>query len=412
MKVEIVAIGTEILIGDIVNTNAQYISRTLSNIGAFVYHQSVVGDNEKRLEDELNNCFKRADVVITTGGLGPTQDDLSKEAAANIFNKEMILDKTSLDSIIKYFERINVSITGNNKKQAYFPKGSIILYNDNGTAPGLILEENNKVLIMLPGPPKEMIPMFKKSVLPYLKTKTNTILISKTLKTIGIGESGLEEKLLDIINTQTNPTIATYAKEDDVQIRITATSDNEIKAKTLIENMKNLIHDRIGEYIYGEDDENLESIVANSILLKGLTISTAESCTGGLLAGKLINYPGISSAFNEGFITYSNEAKIKHLNVPKDILMKHGAVSSQTAKEMALGVAINTKSNIGISVTGIAGPDGGTTEKPVGLVYVGVSINGNVSTIKLNLTGDRQKIRNKTVVLALDFLRKQLEYTK
>lgn len=409
MKAEILCVGTELLLGDIVNTNAQYLSRRLADLGISVYHQSVVGDNVERLKKEFEEAFSRADLVITTGGLGPTPDDLTKETGADYFNKKMILDENSLNKLNSYFIKDGEGeLKGNNIKQAYFPEGSIILPNNHGTAPGCALEENNKVLIVLPGPPREMKPMFENSVVPFLKKYSKGILKSKVLRICGIGEGIMAEKISDIINNSTNPTIAPYAKEWEVTLRITSKANTEEEASKLIEPVESEIRKRLGENIYGEDETSLEEVIAKILISKNLTISTAESCTGGLIASRLVDYPGISSVFMEGAVTYSNEAKINRLNVKKETLETFGAVSEETAREMAEGIAKTSGTIIGLSTTGIAGPGGGTSEKPVGLVYIGLCINGNVHAKKLELSGNREMIRRRATITALDWLRREL----
>lgn len=408
MKAEIIAVGTEILLGDIVNTNAQYLARRLASLGVNVFHQSVIGDNAERLKEELKLSFDRSDIVITTGGLGPTQDDLTKETGAEFFGKKMILHEESLRWIEDYFKKLNKALNEGNKKQAYFPEGSIILPNSHGTAPGCIIEENKKILIVLPGPPREMKPMFEDSVVPYLKKFQETILLSKVLRICGIPEGHMADEITDIIESGKNPTIAPYAKEGEVTLRITASAKSEEEALNLIKPAEDKIRERLGENVYGTGDTSLEEVIGKLLLSKKLTISTAESCTGGMLAARLINYPGISSAFMDGAVTYSNEAKIKRLGVKKETLEKYGAVSKETAIEMAEGIAKTSGTDIGISTTGIAGPGGGTLEKPVGLVYIGLCINGRTIFKELNCPGDRQMVRSRTVTTALDMLRREL----
>jgi nicotinamide-nucleotide amidase len=408
LKAEILAVGTEILLGDIVNTNAHYLSKRLADLGISVYHQTVVGDNEKRLLNAYKLAFERADIVIATGGLGPTKDDLTKEIGAECFGKKLVLHEESLNYIKSFFERLNRPMSEGNRKQALFPEGSIILPNPNGTAPGCIIEEKNKILIMMPGPPKEMIPMFENSVVPYLQKFSDGVLVSKVLRVVGLGESAMAEKVQDIIDNQTNPTVAPYAKDNEAILRITAKGRTKEEAEKLIIPTEREIRERIGLDIYAEGETTLEAVVGEMLVKSNLTIATAESCTGGLLAGTLINYPGISSVFMEGAITYSNEAKMKRLGVKEETLEKYGAVSEETAREMAIGIAKASGTDIGISVTGIAGPGGGTDKKPVGLVYLGLYIKGEVKVKKLNQFGDRQKIRNRVVANALDWLRREL----
>lgn len=317
MKAEILCVGTELLLGDIVNTNAQYISKELANIGIEVYHHSVIGDNEDRLLKELERAFNYCDLVITTGGLGPTKDDLTKESVAKFFQEDLVLHEKSLKQIEKRLSCFNKSMTESNKKQAYFPKNCEILENPNGTAPGFIIEKDNKIAIILPGPPYEMQPMFENKVIPYLEKLTNSTIKSKVLRITGIGESDVADLISDILESQTNPTVAPYAKQGETTLRITAKANSEEKALNLIVPIEKNIRQILEDNIYGSGETSLEEVVANILVKRNLTIATAESCTGGLLAGKLINFPGISSVFLEGAITYSNESKINRLNVKK-----------------------------------------------------------------------------------------------
>ncbi|WP_142691699.1 competence/damage-inducible protein A [Clostridium tertium] len=408
MKAEIIAIGTEILLGDIVNTNAQFLAKELAALGIDVYHQSVIGDNEERIIESFEKAFERCDLVITTGGLGPTQDDLTKELGAKYFNKKLVLHEPSLDWIKTYLDMKDEAIVEANKKQAYFPEGSIILPNPNGTAPGSIVSENNKILINLPGPPREMKPMFNDHVKKYLEGITGEIIKSKILRLFGIGESLMAQKLNNLIQNSKNPTVAPYAKDNDVTLRITAKGNSEKECDDLINPVDKEIKDALGEYIYGEGETSLENVVSEILCNNKLSVSTAESCTGGMIAASLISYPGISDVFKEGAVTYSNESKMKRLGVSKETLDRYGAVSEETAREMAIGIAREANTDISISTTGIAGPGGGTDEKPVGLVYIGVFIKGKVVVNKFNFTGNRERIRRKTTMNALNILRKEL----
>lgn len=408
MNAEIIAVGTEILLGDIVNTNAQFLSQELAQMGISVYHQSVVGDNSNRLKEELTESFKRSDIVITTGGLGPTKDDLTKEIGAEYFNKKMFLHEESLKNIKNYFKKQGKVLRENNTKQAYFPEASIILPNNFGTAPGCIIEDNNKFLIMLPGPPKEIVPMFKNSVIAYLKKFNEGVLISKVLRICGMGESSVVTEINHLIENQTNPTVAPYAKENEVTLRLTAKAKSEEEALSLIFPLEKEIRDILGNNIYGTNSDTLEGVIGNFLIENSLSIATAESCTGGLLCGRLVNYPGISKCLVEGIVTYSNDSKMNRIGVKKETLDKFGAVSEETAIEMAKGVANSSGADIGISTTGIAGPSGGTYEKPVGLVYIGYYIYGKSFAKRFVFPGDRQSMRNRTVTVALDYLRKNL----
>jgi len=408
MNAEIIAVGTEILLGDIVNTNSQFLARRLADFGISLFHQSVVGDNEERLTEELSEAFKRCALVITTGGLGPTTDDITKETAAKFFKKPLVLDDASLKNLERIFSRQNRPVSEGNLKQAYFPEGSKILPNDNGTAPGCIINENNNILIILPGPPREVYPMFENHVVPFLKTLTDNVILSKVLRVVGLGESLMAAEVQDIIENSINPTVAPYAKQGESTLRITARAKNQEECLELIKPVEEKIRERLGVSVYGTNDASIESVIAEMLMAKNLTIATAESCTGGMAAAKLINYPGISRVFMEGAVTYSNQSKIKRLGVKPETLEKFGAVSAETALEMAEGIAKTAGTDIGLSTTGIAGPDGGTEEKPVGLVYIGLYINGTVKFKKFNTSGTRDMIRNRATIAALDFLRKEL----
>nr|WP_306819677.1 competence/damage-inducible protein A [Clostridioides mangenotii] len=415
VKAEIISVGTELLLGDIVNTNSQYIAKELASIGIEVYHQSTVGDNVDRLYECFKESLERSDVVITTGGLGPTTDDLTKEVAAKYFGQELKLHEPSWEYIKSLIESRGKKVAPNNKKQAYFPESAIVLKNNNGTAPGAVLRQDNKAIIVLPGPPREMIAMFNESVMPYLKQFTEDKLISKTLRLYGIGESDLELEILDIINEQSNPTVALYAKEMEVTIRITAKVKDEEEAVRLIKPVEDKIRERVGQFVYTNDDiytgeskNVLEEVAAKLLVEKDLKIAVAESCTGGMVSSVLIDYPGISSVFVEGCVTYSNEAKMKRLGVKEETLDKFGAVSEETAIEMAEGVAKGLNADIGISTTGIAGPGGGSEEKPVGLVYTAITIKGKTKVYKDIYSGDRQKIRTRVTRDILNNLRIEL----
>lgn len=408
IKAEIITVGTEILLGDILNTNTHYLANELANMGIDVYYQITVGDNESRLYKQLDESFKRSDLIILTGGLGPTQDDITKEVCAKYLNMEMEFHKESWDKIIEIHNKMKRIPTENNKKQAYFPIGSIIVPNKYGTAPGCIMEKNNKIIIVMPGPPKEMKPMFDNFIKAYLLKYNKDVLKSKVIRIIGVGESKIESDLLDLIQKQKNPTIATYAKDGECTIRVTAKGKNIEEAEKLILPVTEEIRHRFKEKVYGEDETTIEEEVSKILVNNSLKISVAESCTGGMVSAALINYPGISSVFMEGCVTYSNEAKMMSLGVKKETLDTVGAVSEQCAKEMAEGVAARHNTNIGLSTTGIAGPEGGSDEKPVGLVYMGITINNKTIVKKYIFNGDRQQIRNRACKTLLNDLRLEL----
>ena len=408
MKAEIITVGTEILLGDILNTNCRYLSRELAAMGIEMYYQITVGDNEERLLKTLDESLNRSDIVICTGGLGPTEDDITKEVCAKYFGYKLELHKPSLDAMIERFKHMNRVPTKNNEKQAYFPKEAYILKNDNGTAPGCIMEKEGKMIVVLPGPPKEMESMFENYVKPYLSKLTDDVIESEVLRIIGVGESKVENDILDIIDSQTNPTIATYAKGYECTLRITAKAKSVEEAKELIKPMSDEMKRRFGQSLYATGETSIEEVVAKMLVENNLKIAVAESCTGGMVSASLINYPGISSVFIEGCVTYSNEAKMKSLGVKKETLDIYGAVSDKCAKEMASGVAARYNTNVGIATTGIAGPGGGTDEKPVGLVYFGIYINGKVITKKYVFNGDRQGIRERATRTILNDLRLEL----
>ncbi|WP_101772820.1 competence/damage-inducible protein A [Peptostreptococcus faecalis] len=418
MNIEIISVGTELLLGDIVNTNAQFLSRELAALGVNVYNQTTVGDNLERLKESFDSAFKKSDIVITTGGLGPTTDDITKEAAAEYFDQEMVLDEKSWelikDRIIKRTGRSD-SVTANNMKQAMFPSSAEILPNNNGTAPGAIFKKGKKRIIVMPGPPREMKQMFRESVVPYLQSDNDYKIKSRYIRLYGIGESALETVLIDILNSQTNPTVALYAKEGEVLIRLTVQYENEEQGELLLNRKYDEIAEKCGKYIYLTGDESvsenateMDRALAQLLIDRKKTISIAESCTGGLVTSSLISHTGISEVLLEGCVTYTNDSKIKRLGVKKETLDLYGAVSSQTAEEMAEGVAKTLGADIGLSTTGIAGPNGGTKEKPVGLVYIGIYYKGKVFSIKNNFVGDRRRIRNQSTREALNQVRKLL----
>lgn len=372
---EILCIGTEILMGDIVNTNAAYIAKELAGLGINVYHQSVVGDNPQRLREALELAFSRADIVITTGGLGPTYDDLSKETIAAFFGRELVMDQESLHRIECHFLRQNRPMTENNKKQAMMPQGCIIFPNNNGTAPGCAIEgtgeQQGKTAIMLPGPPREMKPMFEESVKPFLLKDSDTRLVSHTMHFFGIGESMLESLLRDLMEHSLNPTVAPYAKTGEVQLRVTARVQNGEDAEALLQPVMEKIKEQVGGYLYGIDVGDLQTAAVHALKVNGLHVAVAESCTGGYVAKRLTDVSGASEVFECGVVTYSNRMKHQLLGVSQQTLDTFGAVSEETAREMAAGVRRLSGAEIGISVTGNAGPEP-SEGKEVGLVYIGV----------------------------------------
>ena len=407
MTAEIICVGTEILLGNIVNTNAAYLAEKCAYLGLSNYYQVVVGDNEQRLLETINTAKSRADVIFLIGGLGPTEDDLTKETAAKAFNVELVMDEEAKNNIVTILTNRGIDITNNNFKQALVPKGSIVLYNKNGTAPGIIMEEAGKVVIMLPGPPNEFVPMVDEQVVPYfLKKGTDDVIYSRVVKLVGVGESKVAEEISDLI-AMTNPTVATYAKTGEVHIRVTASAANDDEAKALVKPVVKKLKAMYPDNVYSTNaDETLERAVVELLSKNGLSITAAESCTGGLVCGKIVNVAGASEVFRGGYITYSNKQKRNVIGVKKSTLEKYGAVSEQVAAEMAKGVLEVSKADVAISTTGIAGPGGGTPEKPVGLVYIGCAVKNKVYVEKFNFSGSRNKVRESTVVAALSMVRK------
>src|SRR6056297_822376 len=402
MDAAILNVGTELLMGEIVNTNAAYLSQQMKKFGINVYYQIVVGDNHCRLQSVLEILFKKVDIILLTGGLGPTKDDMTKEAVASVFKRELKQNHEAvnqMEKIMKRYGRSIKEITKNNYRQIFFPEGSTILKNDMGSAPGFILQtdQENKTVICLPGPPHEMKAMFNAHLNDYFSAMTDVCIHSKVLRLTGIGESAVETELIDLIENQKDPTIATYAKPGDVAIRVATKQKDKESAETVLQPTINEIKKRLGRFVYSEDERELNEMVINLLRDKELKVSTVESCTGGLLASNFIDVPGASDVFGEGFITYSNEAKEKRIHVDVEILKKHDAVSVQTAEEMAVGLYKETGSDVCISVTGIAGPEGGTEEKPVGLVYAAFLIDGTIEIETYHIRGDRQRIRTYTV---------------
>lgn len=406
MDAEILAVGTELLMGQIANTNAQYISSRLPDVGINVYFHSVVGDNPGRLKECLKIALDRSDIVIMTGGLGPTQDDLTKETVANLLNRQLVLHKESLSIMKAFFEKHGRTMTSNNIKQAYIPEDSIIIKNRNGTAPGCIIEEGIKVVIMLPGPPNEMRPMFEDYVIPYFEARAGQKLVSRFVRIFGLGESAMEDKLFDIIEKQSNPTIAPYAKEGEVTLRITAKYAKDGEEKDIITPIIEEIIKRLGDKVYSTDNKSLEQVTGEMLIEKGISISIAESCTGGLVSAALTDIPGISKVFDRGIVSYSNKSKVESLGVSAGTLEKYGAVSKETALEMAVGVRKAGNTDLGLAITGIAGPGGGTEDKPVGLIYIALADKDSTNYKELMLWGDRRRIRHVTSLHAFDMIRR------
>ncbi len=409
---EILCVGTELLLGDIVNTNASYLSQRLAELGIHVYRHTVVGDNPRRLRHALDIAFTEADLVITSGGLGPTYDDLTKETVADYFGRKMAMHGESLSAIRAYFERTGRTMTKNNEKQAMMPEGAVVFPNHYGTAPSLAIEGDGKTAIMLPGPPGELTHIFEEEVRPYLEGRRASVLVSKNIHIFGMGESTVETELASLMTEATNPTVAPYCKEGEVRLRVTAESRSREEAARMCDGMIEKIRaTEVGKYIYGIDIGSLERAVVEFLHERGLTLSAAESCTGGLIAKRITDISGCSDVFFGGCVTYTNEVKEALLGVSHETLEKYGAVSEQTAAEMARGVRMRLGTDIGVSATGIAGPSGGSADTPVGTVFIGISTRDGerVRGLSLSSMRSREYIRTVSAANAYDMILKLSE---
>lgn len=401
MLAEIICVGNELLYGDTLNTNTQYLSQQLAMIGVDVQYQLVVGDDEPKLIAAIELASGRSDIVIFSGGLGPTYDDMTKETLAKTLGQAMVLDEPSLEAIKGFFARLGRDMKDSNNKQAYRPIGGVSLPNSNGTAPGIYVKSEDTHYFLLPGPPRELMPMYMEQVRPRLVELTKGVITSKIFSLAGIGESDLAVKIGHIMDHSDNPRIAPYVKIGTVNIRLTAKSDTSEQGQVLIEAAEKEILPYIGPYVYSEQGEDIEEVVIGLLKDKQLTVSAAESCTGGLFSSRLINIPGASEVYMNGFVTYSNEAKMKWLDVSEADLIAHGAVSEVVALAMAEGVRRTSGTDFGVGITGIAGPGGGTAEKPVGTVCIAIAGNDGNKAATHRFSGNRQKVRELSAQYAL-----------
>lgn len=399
MDAAILNVGTELLMGEIVNTNAAFLSGRMKQYGINVYYQIVVGDNHKRLKTVLALLSKRVDLILMTGGLGPTRDDMTKEAVSEVFERPLVQNPLAVRQMESVLRRYGRTITENNYRQTFFPEGSLLLENKNGSAPGFILDTGEKAatVVCLPGPPHEMKAMFEAHLDDFFGRMGEDAIHSMVFKFAGVGESTLETELLDLIENQKDPTLATYAKPGEVTLRIATRRSSREEALKAMEPVAREVRRRLGAYLFSEDDRGLNQVLVEWIGRRGWKLSTVESCTGGLLASTFIDVPGASRIFEQGFITYSDEAKTQRVHVPPETLRRHGAVSPQTAEAMVRGLHRETGSAVCLAVTGIAGPDGGTPEKPVGLVYAAFLVDGLLAIETFHLHGDRERIRARAV---------------
>lgn len=409
--VEILSVGTELLLGNTVNSDAQLLSRELAGLGLNVYYHTVVGDNPKRVKDAVKLARSRADIIVTTGGLGPTCDDLTKQVLAEAFEKELEYHPAQADRIRAYFDAIGREMTENNLQQAYLPEGCTVLENEWGTAPGCAFESGGCRVVMLPGPPRECLPMFREKAAPWLGRLSEGVIRSRALRIFGMGEAQVESMLRDRMNGMTNPTLAPYAKDGEMELRITAKAETEDAAYALIAPVEAELRALLGAVIYGTEEDSLESVALGLLKEQGLTLGTAESCTGGLIAKRITDLPGASSAFMGAMVSYTDQVKEQVLGIPPALLEEKGAVSPETAAEMAKGVRRVLGCDIALSVTGVAGPEGDGRDNPVGLVYLGLAdADGcQVRRLKLgSLSRGRDRVRTMAASSALDLLRRRL----
>lgn len=402
---ELISVGTEILLGDILNTDAQFLSIELAKLGISVIHQSTVGDNRERLLAQLKEAADRSDIIILSGGLGPTPDDLTKEVCCEFFGKKMFLHEPTVEKIKTYFSTKGMKMAQNNLKQAMLPKDCVIFPNDNGTAPGMAIEKDGVHILVLPGPPRELKPMFRNCAVPYLMQFSDRIIVSHNIRTFGIGESLMAERVNDLFDTE-NPTVAPYAKDGEALLRVTAMARTKEEAENLCEPVINEIKNRLDGFVYGVDYTCIEEAVIEKLKEKHMKVATAESCTGGLIAKRITDVPGASEVFDCGIISYANEIKHRVLGVSEDDLNKYGAVSEPVARQMAQGALKVSGADIAVSVTGIAGPDSDLTNKPVGLVYIGLADRDNVWVRELRTSRkDRSYNRYVSASNALNMIR-------
>lgn len=402
---ELISVGTEILLGDILNTDAQFLSIELAKLGISVIHQSTVGDNRERLLAQLKEAADRSDIIILSGGLGPTPDDLTKEVCCEFFGKKMFLHEPTVEKIKTYFSTKGMKMAQNNLKQAMLPKDCVIFPNDNGTAPGMAIEKDGVHILVLPGPPRELKPMFRNCAVPYLMQFSDRIIVSHNIRTFGIGESLMAERVNDLFDAE-NPTVAPYAKDGEALLRVTAMARTKEEAENLCKPVINEIKSRLDGFVYGVDYTCIEEAVIEKLKEKHMKVATAESCTGGLIAKRITDVPGASEVFDCGIISYANEIKHRVLGVSEDDLKKYGAVSEPVARQMAQGALKVSGADIAVSVTGIAGPDSDSTNKPVGLVYIGLADRDNVWVRELRTSRkDRSYNRYVSASNALNMIR-------
>ncbi len=411
MGVEILTVGTEILLGQIVDTNAAFMAQRLAEAGIDLFFKATVGDNAGRIEVALREGLQRSDAVLCTGGLGPTEDDLTREVIAKVFSRRLLLDEAVLAHLTARFAARGIPMAENNRKQAYVPEGAAVLHNPRGTAPGLYLSTpEGKVVVGMPGVPSEMRPMLTEQVIPRLREQFRITgrIRSRVLRTCGASESRVDQLIGDLFRSQRNPSIGVLAHAGEIHVRLTAKGESDAEIDALLDGLEARLRQRIGPLIFGRDDEELEAVVGRLLADRGQTLAVAESCTGGLVAHRLTNVPGSSRYFERGAVVYSNRAKMELLGVPADLVASRGAVSAEVARAMAEGVRRLAGTDFGVGITGIAGPEGGTPEKPVGLTYIGLAWDGGSQATEHRFLSDRVVNKVRASQMALDLLRRRL----
>lgn len=410
LQAEIIAIGSELLTPYRTDTNSLWLTERLNSIGIEVKFKSVVGDNEAVLEEAIRDAMRRSEIIISTGGLGPTEDDITKKVFARVLKRRMVLNEAVLTKIQERFARRNMKMPEINSRQALIPEQAVALENHHGTAPGILMTEGKCTVVLLPGPPREMKPMFDEQVMPRLRERAGDVfLVRRTLRIFGLTESGVDELAAPIYRNYKNPTTTILFGNGLIELHLTAQANSEQEAERLLDELSGQLESVLGEHVFSVREETLEQVVGELLKFKGYTLATAESCTGGLLAGRITDVPGSSAYFLEGVVTYSNESKVNLLGVPSKLIQEYGAVSAEVAEAMAIGIRRRAHSTVGVGITGIAGPGGGTAAKPVGLVYIGLADEVQSSSRKFLFPGDRAFIRTLAVNAALDMIRRRIK---
>lgn len=409
LTAEIIAIGSELLAPDRSDTNSLWLTEKLNRLGIEVKLKTIVGDDDSRLEEAIKDATRRSKVVITTGGLGPTEDDITRKVTARALGRRLLLDEDVLAEIRQRFQGFGVTMPERNSRQAMVIEDAEVLPNPNGTAPGLFIDHNGTAIVLLPGPPREMRPMFEDHVSERLASRAGSLkVVRRMMRVAGLGESAVDEKIAPVYTQYENPQTTILFNQSEIEIHLTARGRTEKEADALLDRLSEQIEERLGNSVFSFAGETMEEVVGLKLSVGGYTLSVAESCTGGLLAQRITDVPGSSKYFIEGVVAYANEAKIKTLGVEPILLLEHGAVSAPVAEAMAEGIRKRSGTDFGLAITGIAGPDGGTEEKPVGLVYIALAGETQTEHRKLKLPGDRQLIRWRASQAALDLLRRRL----